>query len=61
MKPGTNSNDNLPWSPWDIDDLEWGIADGESIAKVADFLRRSESEVLAKAIEMGLLEDVAAG
>jgi hypothetical protein len=55
-----NLNDNLPWSTWDIEDIEWGIEHGESIKGIADFLCRTESEVRAKAMEMGMLEDAIA-
>jgi hypothetical protein len=62
MYENINLNDGLPLSAWSIADLRYGIECGDSIASIADFLCRSEDEVWAKAIELGLVdEDVTAG
>jgi len=45
-----------------LTELRYGIAHSESFAEIADFLSRSEDQVRAKAIELGLLlEDATAG
>ena len=55
-----NLNDHLSWSEWDIVELKWEIAHGNSIEKIATFLCRSSEPVRAKAIELGLIDDALA-
>jgi hypothetical protein len=52
-----NLNDDLHWSDFAVEDLRHGIQQGESIREIAELLCRSEDQVRAKAIELGLLED----
>jgi hypothetical protein len=51
-----NINDGLPWSPIDLLDLHASLRRGDPIYDIAAFLCRSEREVRAKAIELGLMK-----
>jgi hypothetical protein len=57
MNDTLDLNDDLPWSEMDLIDLRYGIAHRESFAEIAAFICRRESDVKAKAIELGLVED----
>jgi hypothetical protein len=49
-----NLNSGTPWSELAIDDLRYGVEHGDTVAKIADFLCRSEEEVTEKIEELGL-------
>ena len=49
-------NEDRPWSKTDLIDLKDGVASGVSIAELADFLLRRESEVAEKIGELGLIQ-----
>jgi hypothetical protein len=49
-----NLNEDKPWSEMDVFDLENHLAQGDSVARTADFLMRREEEVRAKMEELGL-------
>ena len=51
-----NINEGLPWSPIDLLDLYVSFRRVDPIYDIADFLCRSEREVRAKAIELGLMK-----
>lgn len=40
-----NLNTGTRWSPWDDDDIRWGLDHNRSIEETADFLCRTPSEV----------------
>ena len=40
-----NLNTGTPWSSWDDEDIRWGLDHNHSIEDMADFLRRTPSEV----------------
>lgn len=42
------------WSPWDLFDLHTSIECGNSVAEIATFLMRTETEVREKAAELRL-------
>ena len=48
-----NLNSGKPWSELDLADLEYGLKRRHSIRTIADFICRTESEVRAKATELG--------
>jgi hypothetical protein len=48
-----NLNEGMPWSEMDLFDLRNTISRGQSAAEIADFLCRSEQEVLEKVAELG--------
>ena len=49
-----NLNTGQPWSEQDIADIRYGLANGDSIARIADFLLRTQEEVYAVIAELGL-------
>ena len=49
-----NLNSGTPWSDFAIDDLKYGVEHGHSVARIANFLCRSEAEVAEKIQELGL-------
>jgi hypothetical protein len=61
MQTPENLNDDLPWSVAAIEDLLAGVAHGESLAEIADFLCRSEDQVREEAIALGLIDEFATG
>jgi hypothetical protein len=40
-----NLNSGTPWSPWDDDDIRWGLDHDRSIEETANFLCRTPSEI----------------
>jgi hypothetical protein len=49
-----NLNTGAPWSDLALADLKHGVAHGDTIGRIADFLCRSEVEVADKIHELGL-------
>lgn len=48
-----NLNTSTPWTELDQRDLEFCLAEGQSVEKIADFLCRDVEEVRAKIKELG--------
>jgi hypothetical protein len=40
-----NLNTGTPWSPWDDQDIRWGLDHNRSIEETAEFLCRTRSEI----------------
>lgn len=51
-----NLNTGTPWTELDQRDLEFCLAEGQSVEKIADFLCRDVDEVLRKIEEVARLE-----
>ena len=49
-----NLNEDKIWSDMDVWDLECAVANGNTIAEIADFLMRREDEIVAKIVELDL-------
>jgi hypothetical protein len=52
-----NLNEGKPWSDMDLVDLRNSLAQGSSVAYIAEFLCRSEDEVREKIAELGTSSD----
>jgi hypothetical protein len=48
----TNLNSGQPWSELDLSDLRYGLAAGETVEAIAEFLCRDVAEVRAKTAEL---------
>ena len=47
-----NLNSGKPWSELDLSDLRYGLAAGETVEAIAEFLCRDVAEVRAKTAEL---------
>jgi hypothetical protein len=56
--PSLSWNSDKPWSEIDDNDLAWHLDDGQSLAKIADFLYRTREEVAARIEALGLPKPV---
>jgi hypothetical protein len=56
--PNHNTNDGVPWTDTDVEDLRFELAHGGSIESAARFLCRqgTADDVRGKAIELGLVK-----